>query len=67
MELARKTDETDHPWGLFKKKKRERENRKGDKRNGNKGSEKEDRTTRDSKLSERTVVRDRKILSRCPV
>lgn len=66
MELARKTDETDHPWGLFKKKK-ERENRKGDKRNGNKGREKEDRTTRDSKLNERTVVRDRDILSRCPV
>lgn len=51
----------------LRKKKRERENRKGDKRNGNKGSEKEDRTTRDSKLSERTVVRDREILSRCPV
>ena len=24
MELARKTDETDHPWSLFKKKERER-------------------------------------------
>lgn len=49
--MARKTDETDHPWGLLKKK--ERENRKGNKRKGNEGSEKEHRTTRDSKPRER--------------
>lgn len=29
MELARKTDETDHPWGLFKKKKERERTEKG--------------------------------------
>lgn len=65
MDLARKTDETDHPWSLFKKKKKK--NRKGDKRKGNEGSEKEDRATREIKPSEHTVARDRDILSQCPV
>lgn len=46
---------------------RKKKNRKGDKRKGNEGSEKEDRATREIKPCEHTVARDRDILSQCPV